>query len=96
MSKLPYPYTITREMTDIPPNAYALVNGGKTNHAGDLPPITSCDGYSWMCVYLQQLRLEDVIGRSVIVHGHADDFSTQPSGNSGEKIACGIVEAWTL
>lgn len=57
---------------------------------------TRDDGYSWMCVYLQQLRLEDVIGRSVIVHGHADDFSTQPSGNSGEKIAFGIVEAWTL
>ena len=58
------------------------------------PPITSCDGYSWMCVYILQLRLSDVIGRSIILHGMADDFTTQPSGNSGEKIACGIVEKW--
>lgn len=65
-------------------------------HAGDLPPITSCDGYAWMCVYIQQLRLSDVIGRSVILHGMADDFTSQPSGNSGDKIACGIVEKWTV
>lgn len=133
MNKFPYPYTISRDMMDAPPNAYALVNGclnypdipsfygfhihelgdcshnfagtgGHYNpnnqphpyHAGDLPPITSCDGYSWMCVYIQQLRLPDVIGRSVILHGMADDFTTQPSGNSGEKIACGVVEKWTI
>ena len=49
-----------------------------------------------MYVYIQQLRLEDVIGRSIIVHKMADDFTTQPSGNSGEKIACGIVVEWTI
>ena len=65
-------------------------------HAGDLPPVTSCDGYSWMCVYIQQLRLKDIIGRSVILHNMADDFITQPSGNSGDKIACGIIEPWTF
>ena len=63
-------------------------------HAGDLPPVTSCDGYAWMCVYIEQLALADVLGRSVVVHAKADDFTTQPSGNSGEKIACGVIEEW--
>lgn len=63
-------------------------------HAGDLPPLTTCDGYAWMNVYIQQLSLQDVIGKSVVVHSHADDFTSQPSGNSGDKIACGIIEAW--
>lgn len=63
-------------------------------HAGDLPPITSCDGYSWMCIYIEQLALSDVLGRSVVVHAKADDFTSQPSGNSGEKIACGVIEEW--
>lgn len=99
MNKFPYPFTIRGDMTDAPPNAYALANGSPNNqphpyHLGDFPPITSCDGYSWMYVYIQQLQLKDVIGRSIVLHGMADDFTTQPSGNSGDKIACGVVTEW--
>ena len=61
-------------------------------HAGDLPPLVSMNGYAWMCVYVQHLDLKNVIGRSVVVHSQADDFTTQPSGNSGEKIACGVID----
>ena len=32
---------------------------------------------------------EEVTGKTVIIHGMRDDFSAQPSGDSGEKIACG-------
>lgn len=63
-------------------------------HAGDLPPIISCDGYFWMCVYIEQLALADILGCSVVVHAKADDFTSQPSGNSGDKIACGVIEEW--
>ena len=62
------------------------------NHVGDLPPLMSMDGYALMYVYAQQLNLEDIIGRSVIVHSKPEDFTTQPSGNSGDKIACGVIQ----
>jgi Cu-Zn family superoxide dismutase len=34
----------------------------------------------------------DVIGKAVVIHAQADDFVTQPSGASGERIACGVIE----
>ena len=35
--------------------------------------------------------MEEVTGRVVIIHSHPDDLTTGPSGNSGEKIACGVI-----
>lgn len=60
-------------------------------HAGDLPPLLSNHGYAWMAFYDDRFSIDDVIGRSVIIHGQRDDFYTQPAGDSGEKIACGVI-----
>lgn len=63
-------------------------------HAGDLSPIlTSADGVSVGAVYSDRFRPADVVGRSVILHGSADDFHSQPSGDSGMRIACGIIQS---
>ena len=60
-------------------------------HAGDLPPLFSNRGDAWMAVLTDRFSLEEVLGRTVVLHGKPDDFTTQPAGNSGRKIACGII-----
>lgn len=60
-------------------------------HASDLPPLLSCGGRARMSVLTDRFRLRDVLGRTVIIHSGADDFRTQPSGASGERIACGVI-----
>ena len=60
-------------------------------HAGDFPPLLSGHGYAWLAFYDTRLSIEDIMGRSIVIHGHKDDFSSQPSGMSGEKIGCGVI-----
>ena len=63
-------------------------------HAGDLPPVLNNRGTAWGAIYTDRFYPEEVIGKTVILHDRADDFYTQPSGNSGEKIACGQIREW--
>lgn len=76
-------------------NAGAHYNPKKEEHpkhVGDLPPLLANDGIAWSAVYTDRFYPEDVIGRTVVIHDMADDFHTQPSGDSGKKIACGEIE----
>ena len=61
-------------------------------HAGDLPPLLSNDGKAYMKVLSNRFSIEEIIGRTVIIHNAPDDFRTQPSGNAGVKIACGVIQ----
>ncbi len=61
-------------------------------HAGDMPALFGNDGYALSIFFTNRFKVEDVVGRTVIVHRNPDDYRTQPSGNSGEKIACGVIE----
>ena len=60
-------------------------------HAGDFIPILSNHGYAWVSFFDSRFSIEKILGRSVILHQMRDDFTTQPSGDSGEKIGCGII-----
>lgn len=62
------------------------------NHAGDLPPLLANHGNAFIAFYTDRFYPEDVVGRTVIIHAMPDDFHTQPSGNSGEMIACGEIK----
>ena len=62
------------------------------NHAGDLPPLLSCNGRAFLSVLTNRFDVCEILGKTVIVHHDPDDFTTQPAGNSGRKIACGVIE----
>lgn len=61
-------------------------------HAGDMPPLLGNNGYAYSLFYTERLNINDILNRSIVIHSMADDFTSQPSGNSGEKIGCGIIK----
>lgn len=61
------------------------------HHAGDLPPLFECGGHAFLAVMTDRFRIPDIIGRTVVIHSGPDDFTTQPAGNAGSKMACGVI-----
>ena len=60
-------------------------------HAGDLPPLFGSGGIAFSAFLTDRFKVEEIIGRTVVIHDRPDDFTTQPSGNAGLKIACGEI-----
>lgn len=67
--------------------------GGKEHpcHAGDMPPLFGNNGYAYMSFFTNRFTVSEIKGRVVIIHENPDDFTAQPSGNAGKKIACGKI-----
>lgn len=63
------------------------------HHAGDLPPLFGCNGYAMSVFLTDRFLVDDVIGKTLILHDRPDDFKTQPAGDAGEKIACGVIQS---
>lgn len=61
------------------------------NHSGDFPPLISSNGNALSVFITNRFAVNEVLQKTVIIHEKADDFTTQPSGNSGKKIACGKI-----
>lgn len=70
---------------------YNPANLPHPEHDGDLIPLLSNQGYAWMAFYTKRFTVAEILGRSVVIHSHPDDFTSQPSGNSGVKIGCGVI-----
>jgi Cu-Zn family superoxide dismutase len=62
------------------------------SHPGDLPPLMFCNNGAFLSVATNRFRIQDIIGRTIVIHNSVDDFTTQPSGNAGKKIACGVIK----
>lgn len=65
-------------------------------HAGDLPPLFGNNGHAFMIVLTDNFFVEEVIGKTMIVHSKMDDFTSQPAGNAGTKMACGKIKRMCL
>jgi Cu-Zn family superoxide dismutase len=61
------------------------------NHAGDLPVLFSNNGHAIMGFFTNRFKTKDVVGKSVIIHENPDDYRSQPAGNAGKRLACGVI-----
>jgi len=71
--------------------------GGAERHAGDLPALkASKEGRANVQIDLDVITVTpgpaSIIGRGLIVHAAPDDYKTQPTGNAGARIACGVIQ----
>lgn len=70
-----------------------------THHAGDMDNITAgADGTVTINIHLSGVTLgggapNDIANRALVVHAAADDYTSQPAGNSGARVACAVIQA---
>jgi Cu-Zn family superoxide dismutase len=67
-------------------------------HAGDLPALKADKGgRAKLDTTIDVITLRpgpaSIIGRGLIIHADPDDYKTQPTGNAGARIACGVIKA---
>jgi superoxide dismutase, Cu-Zn family len=79
-------------------NPTGAPHGARTDakrHVGDLGNVEAAASGTVALDYTDpHLRFEgdrSILGRGVIVHEKADDFKTQPTGNAGGRVACGVI-----
>jgi superoxide dismutase, Cu-Zn family len=71
--------------------------GTDPHHAGDMPNLRTDDsGHAMVDVRVDGVELgsggsQDVVDRAVVVHRNPDDYQTQPAGDAGARIACGVI-----
>ncbi len=69
-----------------------------SHHAGDFGNVTADDKgevhvkFTTHSISLKADQSNYVMGRAVVLHGNPDDLTSQPAGNAGPRIACGVVE----
>jgi len=67
-------------------------------HAGDMPNLRADSAGASRVMWETDLLsigsgAANVIGRSVVIHRDPDDYASQPAGNSGPRLACGVIVA---
>ena len=70
---------------------------GEAHHAGDMPNIKAdAKGSASVDMHIMGLTLgdggaNDVVNKALVVHADPDDYATDPAGNAGARIACGVI-----
>ena len=68
------------------------------HHVGDMPMLVAdASGKATARAELRSMSIggggaNDIVGKAVVVHADADDFRSQPAGNSGARVACGVIK----
>jgi len=70
--------------------------GSPDHHAGDVPMLVAdASGNASLSMEVGPMSIgggaTDIVGKAVIVHKDPDDYTTQPAGNSGARMACGVI-----
>src|SRR5688572_20050118 len=82
-------------------NPHKMKHGGPydpVKHAGDLGNINfNADGVAKVNftvgdISVSSSKADGIIGKAVIVHAAVDDFKTDPTGNAGGRVACGVIK----
>ena len=87
-------YSCTGNEKDMYANTKTHYNPGNCNHpyhAGDMPPLFESNGHALMMFLTDRFTIDEIVNKTIVIHDMPDDFTTQPSGNSGNKIACGVI-----
>ena len=72
--------------------------GSSHSHAGDLPNLKAdANGNANYSAKVHGITVNTgpagIVGRSVVIHRDPDDYKSQPAGNSGPRIACGLIRS---
>lgn len=81
-------------------NPFGKKHGGPDapiHHSGDFGNLTAdANGKAVQTVWLEGISVstgkDGVIGRAIVVHADPDDLKTDPTGNSGSRVGCGVIK----
>lgn len=73
-------------------------HGSSERHAGDMPNLVADSyGRATLSAEVDMLSLSEgpagILKRSVVIHADPDDYKSQPAGNSGKRVACGVIRS---
>jgi Cu-Zn family superoxide dismutase len=58
-----------------------------------MPVLFGNNGYTFLAFFTDRFSPAQIVGRTVIIHQNPDDYRSQPAGNAGKRLACGVIRA---